>query len=146
MAEPAPIRALIVEDEPLAREGLRLMLRADEEVVLAGEAGGGREAVDLIRALRPDLLFLDVQMPEMDGFAVLREAAAEPLPAVIFVTAFDRYALRAFEVHAVDYLLKPFDDERFHEALRRAKRHLQLSRVSELSQRLLALLRTCDDP
>jgi len=146
MSEQARIRTLIVDDEPLAREGVRMLLAEDPEVDILGEAANGREAVAALRRLRPDLMFLDVQMPEMNGFEVL--AALEPaeLPAVIFTTAFDRYALRAFEVHALDYLLKPFDDERFADALGRAKRHLRLAHVSSLSERLLSLLESTRHP
>ena len=140
MTPRSPIRTLIVDDEPLARESIRLLLRGDPEIEVVGEARAGREAVERISTLRPDLVFLDVQMPEMDGFGVLAALAPATLPAVIFVTAFDRHALRAFEVHALDYLLKPFDDERFGDALRRAKTHLQRSRVEDLHQQLLSLL------
>ena len=140
--EPAParVRVLVVDDEPLAREGLRLLLAADPEVEVAGEAGGGEEALRAIRALRPDLVLLDVQMPGFDGFEVLARLPPEELPAVVFCTAYERYALRAFDAHALDYLLKPFTDERFHEALRRAKAQLRLARVSELSERLRSVL------
>ena len=113
-------QVLIVDDEPLARERLRQLVEAESGLELAGECANGREAVAAVRNARPDLLFLDVQMPELDGFGVLEELGGERLPAVIFVTAHDRFALRAFEVHAVDYLLKPFDKERFQTALRRA--------------------------
>jgi len=113
-------QVLIVDDEPLTRERLRQLVEAEPGLELAGECTNGREAVDAVRKARPDLLFLDVQMPELDGFGVLEELAGERLPAVIFVTAHDRFALRAFEVHAVDYLLKPFDKDRFQTALRRA--------------------------
>ena len=116
------LKVLVADDEPLAREGIRLLLARDPRVELVGEAASGLEAVDKTRSLKPDLLFLDVQMPELDGFEVLRALSEEDVPAVVFVTAFDRFALRAFEVHALDYLLKPFDDERFREALERAKR------------------------
>jgi len=133
------LRAIVVDDEPLAREGIRLLLQADTDVEVVRECANGREAVAAITAEKPDLVFLDVQMPEMDGFEVLR-ALKEPLPAVVFVTAWDRYALKAFEVHALDYLLKPFDDERFRDALVRAKSHLKLARVSELSRKLITLL------
>jgi two-component system LytT family response regulator len=139
MADPR-IRTLIVDDEPLAREGVRLLLEGDPEIEVVGEPGNGRDALAAIKRVKPDLVFLDVQMPEMNGFEVLAALPAEQLPAVIFVTAFDRYALRAFEVHALDYLLKPFDDERFADALARAKRQLKLSHVSSLSERLLSLL------
>jgi two-component system, LytTR family, response regulator len=134
------VRALIVDDEPLAREGVRLLLERDPQVVVVGECADGASAVETITRLRPDLVFLDVQMPEMSGFEVLSALELERLPAVVFVTAYDHYALEAFEVHALDYLLKPFEDERFFAALRRAKEHLRLARMNELSQRLIALL------
>ncbi|WP_438031025.1 LytR/AlgR family response regulator transcription factor [Sorangium sp. So ce233] len=146
MDSPGAIRAVIVDDEPLAREGIRMLLAGDPEVAIAAESGDGPGALELIRRLRPDLVFLDVQMPEMNGFEVMASLPPDELPAVIFVTAFDRYALRAFEVHALDYLLKPFDDDRFYDALRRAKAHLRLSRMSDLSQRLLSLLQSYGDP
>ena len=133
------MRAVIVDDEPLAREGIRLLLKDDPHVEIVGEAANGKDALAEIRGKKPDLVFLDVQMPQMDGFEVLR-ALERPLPAVIFTTAYDRYALKAFEVHALDYLLKPFDDDRFREALERAKAALKLVRVSELSERLISLL------
>ena len=138
MTAPARIRTLIVDDEPLAREGVRMMVNLDPELEVVGELGRGRDAVDAIQRLRPDLVFLDVQMPEMSGFEVLAALDETQLPAVIFVTAYDQYALRAFEVHALDYLLKPFDEERFHAALARAKLHLHNSRLSEKLQALLA--------
>ena len=113
------MRVLIVDDEPLACERIRTLLGGERDIEIAGECHDGRSAVETIRRTAPDLVFLDVQMPEMDGFAVL--AALERMPAVIFVTAFDQFAIRAFEVHALDYLLKPFDRERFHKALARAR-------------------------
>jgi two-component system LytT family response regulator len=115
------LKVVIVDDEPIAREGLRALLAGDRDVEVVAECGDGASAVEAIRRTRPDIVFLDVQMPDVDGFDVLRELAGEPLPAVVFVTAYDKYALRAFDVHAVDYLLKPFHDERFAEALARAK-------------------------
>ena len=118
------IRAVIVDDEPLARETLRLLLRRDADVVVAGEASGV-EAVEVIARTNPDLLFLDVQMPEVDGFELLRRIGPDRVPVVVFVTAYDQYALEAFSVHALDYLLKPFDDGRFADALRRAKERLR---------------------
>jgi len=130
------IRTLVVDDEPLAREGLRLLLAADPEVSVVGEAGNGPEAVRLIREQRPDLVLLDVQMPELNGFEVLAHLAPTEVPAVIFVTAYDRYALRAFDIHALDYLLKPFRDDRFHDAVGRAKAQIRLTRMSDLSQRV----------
>ena len=118
------MRVLIVDDEPLVRRGLAAFLRDCTDVDIVGEAAEGREALTLIRTLRPDLVFLDVQMPEMDGFAVLAQLGADEVPEIIFVTAFDEYALKAFDVHAVDYLLKPFDQERFAVALDRARDRL----------------------
>ena len=115
------IRALIVDDEPLAREGMRIHLSEHPDVDVIGECGDGATAVEAIRQLRPDLVFLDVQMSELDGFGVLRELQSEQLPAIVFVTAYDQYAVRAFDVHALDYLVKPFDDRRFFAALLRAK-------------------------
>jgi two-component system LytT family response regulator len=115
------IRVVIVDDEPLARDGIRLLLAGDAEVSVVGEAAGARAAVAAVRRLRPDLVFLDVQLPDGDGFDVLADIPLADQPVVVFVTAYDRYALRAFDVHALDYLLKPFSDERFRDALRRAK-------------------------
>jgi len=135
-----PIRTLIVDDEPAAREGMRHLLAADPEIVLAGECSNGREAAAAIRDTSPDLVFLDVQMPELDGFGVLREVGVERAPAVVFVTAFDQYALRAFDVHAIDYLLKPFTDDRFRQSLDRAKQLVRQGRLGDLSRKLAALL------
>ena len=115
------IRTLIVDDEPLARSNLAVLLRLDPEIELVGECGSGREALAVIRAERPDLVFLDVQMPECDGFDLLELLGSEMPPAVVFVTAYDQYALRAFEAGALDYLLKPFNNDRFERALVRAK-------------------------
>ena len=106
------IRTLIVDDEPVARRRIRRLLKTEEDISVVGESGDGRAAIEAIRTLQPDLVFLDVQMPEADGFAVLR-AVGDVMPAVVFVTAFDQYALGAFEVHALDYLLKPFNRKRF---------------------------------
>jgi two-component system LytT family response regulator len=133
-------RALIADDEPLARERLRDLLSADPDVVVIGEAADGEETVSAVRSLAPDLLFLDVQMPGCDGFEVLRRLDPGQLPLTVFVTAYDRYALRAFEVHAVDYLLKPFDTDRFRTALVRAKERLARDRSSEFRESLLAML------
>jgi two-component system, LytTR family, response regulator len=130
------IRALIVDDEPLAREGLKLHLSQHKDLTIVGEAGEGRRAVALIASLKPDLLFLDVQMPGLDGFQVVEAIAQTWLPMVVFVTAYDQYAIRAFEVHAVDYLLKPFTAERFAAALARAKEEI-LARGSQDSRRRL---------
>jgi two-component system LytT family response regulator len=131
---------LIVDDEPLARRNLRLLLEKDPQIEIVGECGNGREAVKAISELSPDLIFLDIQMPEMDGFDVLERVGPDHIQAIIFVTAFDQYALKAFDVHALDYLLKPFDDERFGHALRRAKVQIEAREINRLSKRLLALL------
>ena len=114
-------RVLIVDDEPPARASLRVLLARDPQVELVGECGSGAEAIAAVRMQRPDLLFLDVQMPEVDGFDVLEQLGADAPPAIVFVTAYDEYALRAFDAGALDYLLKPFTDERFALALARAK-------------------------
>ena len=117
-------KVLIVEDERLAAEAVRKLLECDPEVELAGMARDGAMAVSLIRRLKPDIVFLDVQIPELDAFGVINEIGVENMPTVVFVTAYDRYTLQAFEVHAVDYILKPFDPDRFFAALRWAKREL----------------------
>jgi len=119
------VRTLIVDDELLARDRLRHLLQSRPEIELAGECADGRTAVEAIQKLAPDLVFLDVQMPELDGFSVLEAVGNKPMPLVVFVTAHDKFALRAFEVHAVDYLLKPFDRERFEAALRHALEQLK---------------------
>jgi two-component system, LytTR family, response regulator len=137
---------LIVDDEPLAREGLRMWLSADPEVASIQEAKDGREALAAIRANRPDLIFLDVQMPEMDGFSVVHEVGAERMPAVVFVTAHDRHAIQAFEINAIDYLLKPVTEERFTEALRRAKTRLQSRPAEESNRHIIGLLETIVSP
>jgi two-component system LytT family response regulator len=136
----APVRVLVVDDEPLARAGVVQLLARDSELVVVGERGDGRSALEAITALTPDLVILDVQMPEMDGFEVLRSLAPARLPGVIFVTAHDRYALKAFDVHAVDFLLKPFDDERFAEAVGRAKQAIRNAELGDLGRRLAGLL------
>jgi two-component system, LytTR family, response regulator len=122
----AKIRALIVDDEPLARSNLAVLLRMDPEIGSVGECGSGGEALVEMRMARPDLLFLDVQMPECDGFDVLELLGNDLPPAVVFVTAYDQYALRAFEAGALDYLLKPFDNARFELALGRAKQKIRM--------------------
>ncbi len=134
------IRTLIVDDEPLARERIRTLLADESDIEIIGECANGLEAVAAIQSQKTDLVFLDVQMPELDGFGVLEKISAEKMPAIIFVTAYDQYALRAFEVHALDYLLKPFDRERFDQALRRARLQIQQATSGDLNQKLLALL------
>jgi two-component system LytT family response regulator len=134
------IRTLVVDDEPLARQNILALLKADPEVEVVGVCASGAEAVRAIRRLSPDLVFLNIQMPEMSGFDVLEKIEAGRLPAIVFVTAYDQYALRAFDVHALDYLLKPFDDARFEKALRQAKAHAELGEAARLGEKLLALL------
>ncbi len=135
-----PIRTFIVDDEPLARSKLRTWLAREPDVEIVGEAGDGASAIQGIQAQRPDLVFLDVQMPELDGFAVLKKLNAEVVPAVIFVTAHDQFALKAFEVHAADYLLKPFDHERFSQALQHARQVIQQRRSGHSDEKLASLL------
>lgn len=134
------IRTLVVDDEPEAREGVRGLLARDPEVEIVGECRTGREAVAAIGSARPDLVLLDIQMPELDGFGVLAEVGAGAMPHVVFVTAYDHYALRAFEAHALDYLLKPFSDARFADAMARAKAQVRQRHVGELGRKLAALL------
>jgi two-component system, LytTR family, response regulator len=138
--------ALLVDDEPLARDGLRMLLATDADVSAIHEARNGHEAVEAIRTLRPDLIFLDVQMPEMDGFAVAQEVGPDLMPAVVFVTAHDKYAIQAFEINAIDYLLKPVTAERFARALARAKSLLQSKNADEPSRKILSLLETIASP
>ena len=134
------IRTLIVDDEPLAREGLRRLLETDEDVDIIGDCSDGIQAVETIRATRPDLVLLDIQMPEVDGFKVIERIGAKEMPCLIFVTAYDEHALKAFEVHALDYLLKPVDPDRFAESLLRAKESIAHSDTNELARKLTALL------
>jgi two-component system, LytTR family, response regulator len=141
-----PMTTLIVDDEPLAREGLRLLLSRDPDVSTIREAKDGREAVAAIRERAPDLVFLDVQMPEMDGFAVVRAIGAESMPAVVFVTAHDQYAIQAFEINALDYLLKPVIEERFVKALVRAKDRLRSNVAADSSRQMIGLLETIAAP
>jgi two-component system, LytTR family, response regulator len=141
-----PLTTLIVDDEPLARAGLRMLLSQDADIVSIHEAKDGREAVASIRGVTPDLVFLDVQMPEMDGFSVVREIGAERMPAVVFVTAHDRYAIQAFEINAIDYLLKPVTEERFTQALERAKTRLKASPPDESGRLIISLLETIASP
>jgi two-component system, LytTR family, response regulator len=124
IAPERPVTVLVADDEPLARRRILRLLRAEPGVEVVAECKGGRSAVEQIRARNPDLVFLDIQMPDLDGFGVIAEVGPEQMPSVVFVTAFDQYALRAFEVHAVDYLLKPFEADRFHNALVRARTNL----------------------
>ena len=135
------IRALVVDDETLAREALLVMLNDDPDIEVIAECRNGREAVTVIREQSPDVVFLDIQMPEMDGFQVVEEVGAMRMPVTVFVTAYDKHALRAFEAHALDYLLKPFDHDRFNTSLQRAKTFVRQQKLGEISESLFAMLR-----
>jgi two-component system, LytTR family, response regulator len=135
------IKTLIVDDEPLARERLATLLMTEQDIEIVGQCRDGEEAVTAIVDHEPDLVFLDVQMPQMNGFEVIEAVGGDRMPLVIFVTAFDQHALRAFQVRALDYLLKPFDRERFSEALERARRQVEREETGDLGRRLLALVK-----
>lgn len=135
------IHALIADDELPARNRIRALLKQEKDIEIMEECSNGQQAVEMILTLKPDLVFLDIQMPEMDGFSVIEAIGAENMPIVIFVTAFDRYAIRAFDVHAVDYLLKPYTPERFRQALDRARSHLENAvKDLDLRERLMAMM------
>jgi two-component system LytT family response regulator len=136
----AKLRALIVDDEPLAREGIRIHLEDEPDFQVVDECGDGEGAVNAIRELRPDVVFLDIQMPGLDGFGVLEALEGERLPEIVFVTAYDQFALRAFEAHALDYLLKPFDEDRFRKALDRVRNQLRGQTRRDLDARVAELL------
>jgi two-component system LytT family response regulator len=138
------IRALIVDDEPLARRGIRQLLTRHPDVIVVGESRDGREALRALETLTPDLVFLDVQMPELDGFGVVRERGPERMPAIIFVTAYNEFAVRAFEAHALDYLVKPVNEARFESALQRVRERRSLLDAQALTVRLTALLNSDD--
>lgn len=140
MPDRRPLRVLIVDDEPLARRRLQQLLDERDDAMVAGQAETGREAVRAIRSEAPDFIFLDVQMPGLTGVDVIREVGPQDMPPVVFVTAYDQYALEAFRLAALDYLVKPFDDERFDEAFTRAKKQARLQKKGETADRLLALL------
>jgi two-component system LytT family response regulator len=135
------IRTLIVDDEPLARERLASLLQGEADIELVGQCRDGEEAVTAIQDQTPDLVFLDVQMPQMTGFEVIEVVGTEQMPLVIFVTAYDQHALKAFQVRALDYLLKPFDRERFNESLGRARKQIERDETGDLGKRLLALVK-----
>ena len=139
MSSPA-WRVVIVDDEPPARDTLRLLLSGHADFATVAECAHGEAAIAAVRSESPDVLFLDVQMPGLDGFEVLRTLGPSSVPALVFVTAYDRYALRAFETHALDYLLKPFSDERFADVLQRVRQRLREKRQAETGRRLAALL------
>ena len=134
------IAVLIVDDEPAARRGLAKLLQSCPEAVIVGECGNGLEAVDAVGRLKPDLVFLDIQMPDLDGFGVVKRIGPDRMPPVIFVTAYDSYALQAFDIHALDYLLKPVDEHRFRRAYDRAAEIIEHEKASKLSERLGSLL------
>jgi two-component system, LytTR family, response regulator len=142
------LKVLIVDDEPLAREGLKLLLASDSEMgdCTVMEARNGKEAITTIREEKPDLVLLDVKMPRMDGFAVVEAVGADKMPTVIFVTAHDTYAIRAFEISAVDYLLKPVTEERFRIAFERARRRLDVPRPDESTRQMLTVLDAIANP
>ena len=140
-----PLRVLIVDDEPLGRQRIQDLVRKDPSIEIAGTAADGTAAVQAIRTLRPDLVFLDVQMPGMTGLDVIRELGPDEMPATVLVTAYDKHALEAFELAAVDYVVKPFDDERLEEAIRRARRLVGASESHFLRERMMELLRSEGD-
>src|SRR6185295_17211469 len=134
------IRTLIVDDEPIARARVLSLLRDEPDVEVVGECASGSQAVSAIKSQSPDLVFLDIQMPEMDGFEVAQALQPDRMPALVFVTAFDQYALRAFECHALDYLLKPFSAQRFKSALSHARQLLAQRQATTLGCQLLEIL------
>jgi len=136
----AVIRTIIADDERLAREKLRILLASEANVKLVAECNDGQQTLSAVRTYRADLLLLDIQMPGMDGFQVLNELSAEEMPVVVFTSAYDQYAIRAFEAHALDYLLKPFDQERLHHAIERARWELHKSQDRDITHRILDLL------
>src|ERR671913_652220 len=135
------IRTLVVDDEPLARERLTNLLSAEPDIEVVGQCRDGEEAATAIVDHTPDLVFLDVQMPALNGFEVIEAVGVEKMPLVIFVTAYDQHALRAFQVKALDYLLKPFDRERFTDALQRARKQVEREETGDLGRRLMALVK-----
>jgi two-component system, LytTR family, response regulator len=140
------LRVLIADDEPLGRERIAALLRKHDDVEIVAAVDDGERAVEAIKSLRPDVAFLDFQMPGRTGFEVAREVGPANMPATVFVTAYDQHALGAFELHALDYLVKPFDDERFEDALRRARRSVELETVDRLRQQLLQALQPSAAP
>ncbi len=136
------LRVLVADDEVLARRGMRRMLEREEGIRIVAECGDGAAAVESICSERPDLVFLDVQMPELDGFAVVDAVGAEAMPPVVFVTAYDEFALRAFNVHALDYVVKPVDPARLRETVRRVRGEIERRKMAEIGQRLAGLLET----
>lgn len=140
------IRTLLIDDEPLALRGLELRLQEFEDVEVVGTCSNGREAIKKIRAERPALVFLDIQMPGFDGFAVIKALAKEEMPLVIFATAYDQYAIKAFEAHALDYLLKPIEDSRLSEAITKVREQIKERITIEQNAKLIDLIRSLDNP
>lgn len=139
---PRPIRTVVADDESLARRKIKRLLRSESDIQVVAECTTGRETTAAVTAFRPDLLFLDIKMPDGDGFDVLRSISVESMPLVIFTTAYDKYAVNAFEMHAFDYLLKPFDHDRFRSAIQRSRLELSKWTNGEFIQRIMALLAT----
>ena len=140
------IRTLIVEDEPLARERIHALLEDERDIEVVAECGDGRVAVEEIRQNRPDLVFLDINIPEVDGFGVIEEIGVDEMPPVVFVTAYDQYAVQAFDTHALDYILKPFDEDRFRTAVGRARQAILQQSAGSLDRRLTDLLEDLRKP
>ncbi|NOZ65864.1 MAG: response regulator transcription factor [Alphaproteobacteria bacterium] len=140
------IKTLLVDDEPLALRGLELRLKEFDDIEIIGTCANGREAIKKIRAERPALVFLDIQMPGFDGFAVVKALAREEMPLIIFATAFDQYAIKAFETHALDYLLKPIEEDRLLEAIAKVRESIQERITIEQNARLINLIRSLDNP
>jgi len=140
------IKTLLVDDEPLAIRGLELRLEHYDDIEIIGSCSNGREAIKKIRAERPTLVFLDIQMPGFDGFAVIKALAREEMPLVIFATAFDQYAIKAFETHAVDYLLKPIDEDRLDESIAKVRDQIKERITIEQNAKLIGLIRSMDNP
>jgi len=134
------VRVVIADDERLARQKLRILLESETQVAIVAECQDGRQTISAITCFHPDLLLLDIQMPDLDGFQVLKEIPVHEMPVVIFTSAYDQYAIRAFEAHALDYLLKPFDQERLHHALERARTELSKSENREITHKIMELL------
>ena len=142
MSNAKTLRALIVDDEPIARKGVRSLLKSEEQIEVIGEAANGLEAIEMISKKSPDVVFLDVQMPGLDGFGVIEQIGVGKMPVIIFVTAYDLHALKAFQVHAIDYLLKPINPDNFHIAVERARSLLQTEKSVDINKKLVALLQT----
>jgi two-component system LytT family response regulator len=141
---PKKFRVLVVDDEPIARRGIRRLLQTAADIEIVGEAGNGQEAIAAVEKQKPDLIFLDIQMPLLDGFSVIEKIGLANLPEIVFVTAFDEHAIRAFEINALDYLLKPIDPERFQKCLERVRVRLKNSNEEKLAEKLSSLLQSLE--